>query len=105
MTITDFSKLPFTDQVKHLYELADKYNILHAKLVFKTILNGIQAVGYSSTYYQRLLLKTLNSMLQPVSEKYGANSNEYIELSAMYGIMMEKYKQLIIINNSFYGSK
>jgi len=91
MNINDFEKLSFTDKVKHLYELADKYNILHAKLVFKTIIDAIQAIGYVYGYHYILCLKTLNSMLHDTFEKYGVQSDEHIQLSAMHWVLEEQY--------------
>lgn len=91
MNIKDFEKASFTDQVKHLYELADKYNILHAKFVFKAIINAIQSIGYVYDYHYILCLKTLNSMLHDTFEKYGVQSDEHIQLSAMHWVLEEQY--------------
>ena len=82
-----FSEMTFDEQVSLLYDLADGWDILHAKLVFKTILNAIKAVGYSYTYQKDLAVKTLKSMLNDVEEKYGIESTQYREIAILYDIL------------------
>ena len=82
-----FSKMCFDEQITYLHKLADKYNIIHAELVFKTILNAIKAVGYSYTYQKDLAIKTLQSMLNDVEEKYRIESAQYREIAILYNIL------------------
>ena len=83
-----FSEMTFDEQVSQLYDLADGWDILHAKLVFKTILNAIKAVGYS--YYQKdLAVKTLKSMLNDIVERYGMESTQYREIAILYHIILK----------------
>ena len=82
-----FSEMNFDEQVSLLYDLADGWNILHAKLVFKTILDTIKAVGYAYTYQRKLALKTLESMLSDVAKKYGMDSTQYREIAILYNIL------------------
>ena len=89
MESKQFSKMCFDEQVTYLHKLADKYNIIHAKLVFKTILNTIKAVGYSYTYQKDLAIKTLKSMLNDVEEKYGIESAQYREIAILYHIILK----------------
>lgn len=87
MESKNFSAMNFEEQITLLYDLADGCNILHAKLVFKTILNAIKAVGYSYTYQKDLAIKTLKSMLNDVEEKYGIESAQYREIAILYNIL------------------
>ena len=87
MKSKNFSAMNFEEQVTLLYDLADGWNILHAKLVFKTILDTIKAVGYSYTYQKDLAIKTLKSMLTDVEEKYGIESAQYREIAILYHII------------------
>ena len=87
MESKNFSAMNFEEQITLLYDLADGWNILHAKLVFKTILNAIKAVGYSYTYQKDLAIKTLKSMLTDVEEKYGIESAQYREIAILYHII------------------
>lgn len=87
MESKQFSKMCFDEQITYLHKLADKYNIIHAELVFKTILNAIKAVGYSYTYQKDLAIKTLQSMLNDVEEKYGIESTQYREIAILYNIL------------------
>ena len=87
MKSKQFSKMCFDEQITYLHKLADKYNIIHAELVFKTILNAIKAVGYSYTYQKDLAIKTLKSMLNDVEEKYGIESAQYREIAILYNIL------------------
>lgn len=89
MESKQFSKMCFDEQITYLHKLADKYNILHAKLVFKAILNAIKAVGYSYTYQKDLAIKTLKSMLNDVEEKYGIESTQYREIAILYHIILK----------------
>lgn len=89
MESKQFSKMCFDEQITYLHELADKYNIIHAELVFKTILNAIKAVGYSYTYQKDLAIKTLKSMLNDVEEKYGIESAQYREIAILYHIILK----------------
>ena len=89
MESKNFSAMKFEEQVTLLYDLADGWNILHAKLVFKTILNAIKAVGYSYTYQKDLAIKTLKSMLNDVEEKYGIESAQYREIAILYHIILK----------------
>ena len=89
MESKNFSAMNFEEQVTLLYDLADGWNILHAKLVFKTILNAIKAVGYSYTYQKDLAIKTLKSMLTDVEEKYGIESVQYREIAILYHIILK----------------
>lgn len=89
MESKNFSAMNFEEQVTLLYDLADGWNILHAKLVFKTILNAIKAVGYSYTYQKDLAIKTLKSMLNDVEEKYGIESAQYREIAILYHIILK----------------
>lgn len=89
MESKNFSAMNFEEQVTLLYDLADGWNILHAKLVFKTILNAIKAVGYSYTYQKNLAIKTLKSMLNDVEEKYGIESAQYREIAILYHIILK----------------
>lgn len=89
MESKQFSKMCFDEQITYLHKLADKYNILHAKLVFKTILDTIKAVGYSYTYQKDLAIKTLKSMLNDVEEKYGIESAQYREIAILYHIILK----------------
>lgn len=89
MESKNFSAMNFEEQVTLLYDLADGWNILHAKLVFKTILNAIKAVGYSYTYQKDLAIKTLKSMLNDVEEKYGIESAQYREITILYHIILK----------------
>lgn len=87
MESKQFSKMCFDEQITYLHKLADKYNIIHAKLVFKTILNAIKAVGYSYTYQKDLAVKTLKSMLNDIVERYGMESTQYREIAILYNIL------------------
>ena len=87
MESKQFSKMCFDEQITYLHELADKYNIIHAKLVFKTILDTIKAVGYAYTYQRKLALKTLKSMLNDIVERYGMESTQYREIAILYNIL------------------
>jgi hypothetical protein len=89
MESKNFSAMNFEEQITLLYDLADGWNILHAKLVFKTILNAIKAVGYSYTYQKDLAIKTLKSMLNDVEEKYGIESAQYREIAILYHIILK----------------
>lgn len=89
MESKQFSKMCFDEQITYLHELADKYNIIHAKLVFKAILNAIKAVGYSYTYQKDLAIKTLKSMLNDVEEKYGIESAQYRKIAILYHIILK----------------
>ena len=89
MESKNFSAMNFEEQITLLYDLADGWNILHAKLVFKTILNAIKAVGYSYTYQKDLAIKTLKSMLTDVEEKYGIESVQYREIAILYHIILK----------------
>lgn len=89
MESKNFSAMNFEEQVTLLYDLADGWNILHAKLVFKTILDTIKAVGYSYTYQKDLAIKTLKSMLNDVEEKYGIESAQYREIAILYHIILK----------------
>ena len=89
MESKNFSAMNFEKQITLLYDLADGCNILHAKLVFKTILNAIKAVGYSYTYQKDLAIKTLKSMLNDVEEKYGIESAQYREIAILYHIILK----------------
>lgn len=89
MESKNFSAMNFEEQVTLLYDLADGWNILHAELVFKTILNAIKAVGYSYTYQKDLAIKTLKSMLNDVEEKYGIESAQYREIAILYHIILK----------------
>jgi hypothetical protein len=89
MESKNFSAMNFEEQVTLLYDLADGWNILHAKLVFKVILNAIKAVGYSYTYQKNLAIKTLKSMLNDVEEKYGIESAQYREIAILYHIILK----------------
>ncbi len=89
MESKNFSAMNFEEQVTLLYDLADGWNILHAKLVFKAILNAIKAVGYSYTYQKDLAIKTLKSMLNDVEEKYGIESAQYREITILYHIILK----------------
>ena len=40
MESKQFSKMCFDEQITYLHKLADKYNIIYAELVFKTILDS-----------------------------------------------------------------
>lgn len=83
----EFSKMCFDEQIAYLHKLADKYNIIHAELVFKAILNAIKAVGYSYTYQKDLAVKTLKSMLNDIVERYGMESTQYREIAILYNIL------------------
>lgn len=85
----EFSKMCFDEQIAYLHKLADKYNIIHAELVFKAILNAIKAVGYSYTYQKDLAVKTLKSMLNDVEEKYRIESAQYREIAILYHIILK----------------
>lgn len=87
MESKQFPKMCFDEQITYLHKLADKYNIIHAELVFKTILNAIKAVGYSYTYQKDLAIKTLQSMLNDVEEKYEIESAQYREIAILYNIL------------------
>lgn len=87
MESKQFSKMCFDEQITYLHKLADKYNIIHAELVFKTILNAIKAVGYSYTYQKDLAVKTLKSMLNDIVERYGMESTQYREIAILYKIL------------------
>ena len=87
MESKQFSKMCFDEQITYLHKLADKYNIIHAELVFKAILNAIKAVGYSYTYQKDLAIKTLKSMLNDVVERYGMESKQYREIAILYNIL------------------
>lgn len=89
MESKQFSKMCFDEQITYLHKLADKYNIIHAELVFKAILNTIKAVGYSYTYQKDLAIKTLKSMLNDVEEKYGIESAQYREIAILYHIILK----------------
>lgn len=89
MESKNFSAMNFEEQITLLYDLADGWNILHAKLVFKTILNAIKAIGYSYTYQKDLVIKTLKSMLNDVEEKYGIESAQYREIAILYHIILK----------------
>lgn len=89
MESKQFSKMCFDEQIAYLHKLADKYNIIHAELVFKAILNAIKAVGYSYTYQKDLAIKTLKSMLNDVEEKYGIESAQYREIAILYYIILK----------------
>lgn len=89
MKSKQFSKMCFDEQITYLHKLADKYNIIHAKLVFKTILNTIKAVGYSYTYQKDLAVKTLKSMLNDIVERYGMESTQYREIAILYHIILK----------------
>lgn len=89
MESKNFSAMNFEEQITLLYDLADGWNILHAKLVFKTILNAIKAVGYSYTYQKDLAIKTLKSMLNDVEEKYGIESAQYRKIAILYHIILK----------------
>lgn len=89
MESKQFSKMCFDEQITSLHKLADKYNIIHAELVFKVILNAIKAVGYSYTYQKDLAIKTLKSMLNDVEEKYGIESAQYREIAILYHIILK----------------
>lgn len=85
----EFSKMCFDEQIAYLHKLANKYNIIHAELVFKAILNAIKAVGYSYTYQKDLAVKTFKSMLNDVEEKYGIESTQYREIAILYHIILK----------------
>ena len=87
MESKNFSAMNFEKQITLLYDLADGCNILHAKLVFKTILDTIKAVGYAYTYQRKLALKTLKSMLNDIVERYGMESTQYREIAILYNIL------------------
>lgn len=87
MESKNFSAMNFEEQVTLLYDLADGCNILHAKLVFKTILDTIKAVGYAYTYQKYLAVKTLKSMLNDIVERYGMESTQYREIAILYNIL------------------
>lgn len=89
MESKQFSKMCFDEQITYLHKLADKYNIIHAELVFKAILNAIKAVGYSYTYQKDLVIKTHKSMLNDVEEKYGIESAQYREIAILYHIILK----------------
>ena len=89
MESKQFSKMCFDEQITYLHKLADKYNIIHAELVFKTILNAIKAVGYSYTYQKDLAVKTLKSMLNDIVERYGMESTQYREIAILYHIILK----------------
>ena len=91
-----FSEMNFEEQVTLLYDLADGWNILHAELVFKTILDTIKAVGYAYTYQRKLALKTLESMLSDVAKKYGMDSTQTKELSILYNVIVRQNKAMVI---------
>lgn len=89
MESKQFSKMCFDEQITYLHKLADKYNIIHAELVFKAILNAIKAVGYSYTYQKDLAIKTLKSMLNDIVERYGMESTQYREIAILYHIILK----------------
>lgn len=93
-----FSGMTFEEQITLLYVLADGWDILHAKLVFKTILDRIKAVGYAYTYQRKLALKTLESMLSDVVKKYGMDSTQTKELSILYNVMKQQDMAMKSIN-------
>lgn len=89
MESKQFSKMCFDEQITYLHKLADKYNIIYAELVFKTILDSIKAVGYAYTYQKDLAIKTLKSMLNDIEEKYGIESAQYREIAILYHIILK----------------
>lgn len=96
MESKNFSAMNFEEQITLLYDLADGWNILHAELVFKTILDTIKAVGYAYTYQRKLALKTLESMLSDVAKKYGMDSTQTKELSILYNVIVRQNKAMVI---------